>query len=121
MENSRLVFSTESGRICPKCGTPTDKCICRKGKPAKNTQQLSGYPDDGFVRIRRETKGRKGKTVTAILGLPLDDNDLKQFAKTLKRRCGTGGSGKDGIIVIQGDHREALFEEIKKKGYTVLN
>ena len=121
MENSRLVFSTEAGRICPQCGNPTDKCTCKKGKTAKNTQPLSVYPDDGIVRIRRETKGRKGKTVTTIFGLPLDDNDLKQFAKTLKRRCGTGGSVKDGIIVIQGDHRESLFEEIKKKGYTVRN
>jgi len=119
MENSRLVYSTDTGRVCPECGTSTDGCICKKGKSTKNRQRFSGYPDDGIVRIRREIKGRKGKTVTAIFGLPLDDNDLKQFAQTLKRRCGSGGSVKDGIIVIQGDHRETLFEEIKKKGYPV--
>lgn len=119
MGNSRLVYSTDAGRICPKCGNPIDKCKCKKGKATITTQQLSGYPDDGVVRIRRETKGRKGKTVTAIFGLPLDDEDLKRFTKRLKRRCGTGGSVKDGIIVIQGDHRETLFEEIKKNGYTV--
>ena len=119
MENSRLVYSTEAGRICPKCGKPTDKCKCKQGKAAKNTHQPSGYPDDGIVRIWREIKGRKGKTVTAIFGLPLDDNELKQFAQTLRRRCGTGGSVKDGIVVIQGDHRKTLFEEIKRKGYTV--
>ncbi len=118
MGDSRLVYSTDAGRICSKCGNPTDQCKCKKGKAAKNTRPSSGYPDDGIVRIRREIKGRKGKIVTAIFGLPFDDNELKQFAKTLKRRCGTGGSVKDGIIVIQGDHREILFEEIRKKGYT---
>ena len=119
MGNNRLVYSTETGRTCPKCGSPTDTCKCKKGKAAKTTPQFSGHMDDGVVRIRRETKGRKGKTVTTIFGLPLNENELKQFVKTLKRRCGTGGSVRDGIIVIQGDHRETLFEEIKKNGYTV--
>ena len=119
MGNSRLVYSTDAGRVCPKCGSPTAKCKCKKEKTTNTTQQFSNYLDDCIVRIRRETKGRKGKTVTAIFGLPLDDNDLKQFAKALKQRCGTGGSVKDGVIVIQGDHRETLFEEIKRKGYIV--
>ncbi len=119
MENSRLIYSTDTGRICPKCGNPTDKCICKKGKASKTKQQPSGYPDDGIVRIRRETKGRKGKTATVIFGLRLDGDDLKQFAQTLKRHCGTGGSVKDGIIVIQGDHRKTLLKEIAKKGYAV--
>lgn len=116
MGNSRLVYSTESDRICPSCGKPTATCTCKK-KKAKKIQQV--YPDDGVVRIRREVKGRKGKTVTSIFGVPLDDKELKQFAKTLKSRCGTGGTVKDGIIIIQGDHRETLKSEIIKQGYTV--
>lgn len=116
MGNSRLVYSTESGRICPSCGRQTKKCTCKKKKTAK---KQSIYPIDGIVRIRREVKGRKGKTVTAVFGVPLSDRKLKQFAKILKRKCGTGGTVKDGIIIIQGDHRETLFNEIKKEGYTV--
>ena len=116
MEDSRLVYSTEFGRICPSCGKPTSKCICKK---KKDNKAQSAYPKDGIVRIRREVKGRKGKTVTAVFGIPIDEEELQQFAKTLKRRCGTGGSVKEGIIVIQGDHRETLLDEIKKQGYTV--
>jgi len=116
MGNNRLVYSTESGRICPLCKNPTAKCTCKK-KKVKKKQQV--YPNDGVVRIRREVKGRKGKTVTSIFGVPLDDKELKQFAKTLKSRCGTGGTVKDGVIIIQGDHRETLLQEVKKQGYTV--
>jgi len=116
MDNSRLVYSTESGRICPSCGHPTTKCTCKKKKVVK---KQSIYPNDGIVRIRREVKGRRGKTVTAVFGIPLDDKKLKQFAKSLKRKCGTGGTVKDGVILIQGDHRETLLNEINKEGYTV--
>ena len=116
MDNNRLVYSTESGRICPSCGHPTKKCTCKKKKAVK---KKSVYPDDGIVRIRREVKGRKGKTVTAVFNVPLADRNLKQFAKTLKRKCGTGGSVKDGVIIIQGDHRKTLLNEIKKQGYIV--
>ena len=117
MGNNRLVYSTESGRICPSCGHPTSKCTCKKKKTVK---KKTIYPNDGVVRIRRETKGRKGKTVTAVFGVPLNDKKLQQFAKTLKRLCDTGGTVKDGIIFIQGDHRETLLKEIKKQGYTAI-
>ena len=116
MDSNRLVYSTESGRICPSCGRPTKKCACKKKETVK---KQSVYPDDGIVRISREVKGRKGKTVTSVFGIPLTDRDLKQFAKTLKRKCGSGGSVKDGVIIIQGDHRETLLNEIKQQGYTV--
>ena len=116
MGNSRLVYSTESGRICPSCEKPIAGCTCKKKKAFKKQQT---YPDDGIVRIRREVKGRRGKTVTSVWGIPLDDNALKQFAKTLKRRCGAGGSVKDGVIVVQGDHRKTLQAEIKNQGYVV--
>ena len=111
-ENSRLVYSTESGRACPECGKPASACGCRKKK-------TKAGPDDGIVRIRRETKGRGGKTVTSVSGVPLDAPALKNLAKALKSRCGTGGSVKDGVIEIQGDHRETLVQEMKKQGYTV--
>jgi translation initiation factor 1 len=116
MANSRLVYSTESGRICPACEKPNAGCTCKKRKAAKEQHT---YPNDGIVRIRREVKGRTGKTVTSVWGIPLDDKELKQFAKALKRRCGTGGSVKDGVIVIQGDHRKTLQAEIKNQGYIV--
>lgn len=118
MENSRLVYSTESGRACPECGKPVSVCGCRKKKTKAGPKPPAG-PDDGIVRIRRETKGRGGKTVTSVSGVPLDAPALKNLAKSLKSRCGTGGSVKDGVIVIQGDHRETLVQEMKKQGYTV--
>jgi translation initiation factor 1 len=116
MDDSRLVYSTESGRICPSCGQPTARCTCKKKKTVK---KQSIYPNDGIVRIRREIKGRKGKTVTSIFDVPLDDKNLQQFAKTLKRLCGTGGTVKDGVVIIQGDHRDTLLKKIKQQGYTV--
>jgi translation initiation factor 1 len=76
-------------------------------------------PKDGAIRIQREVKGRKGKIVTAVHGVPMECKELENFAKTLKRRCGSGGSVKDGVILIQGDHRQTLLEEIKRQGYTV--
>ncbi|MFP4350691.1 MAG: translation initiation factor Sui1 [Thermodesulfobacteriota bacterium] len=119
-DDSRLVYSTETGRICPTCEKPAAKCRCKKQKKDKKTPpQPPSHPNDGIVRIQRETKGRKGKTVTAVFGVPLADKDLKEFAKTLKSRCGTGGTVKNGVIELQGDHREALKEAIEKQGYTV--
>ena len=72
-----------------------------------------------MVRVRRETKGRRGKTVTTISGAPLTPDALKELAAELKRRCGTGGSARDGVIEIQGDHRDVLVEELEARGYTV--
>jgi translation initiation factor 1 len=74
MDDSRLVYSTESGQICPFCGRPTKECISKKKKVSK---KQSTYPNDGIVRIIREFKGRKGKTVTAVFGVPLNDKKLK--------------------------------------------
>ena len=107
--DATLVYSSEVGRICPACGKPKHGCICGKGKsPAKG---------DGIVRIRRESKGRGGKTVTVITGVPVDGESLKELAGRLKRRCGTGGTVKDGNIEIQGDQRELLLSEMEKIGY----
>ena len=117
MNDSRLVYSTETGRICTECGKPVSACSCKKKKSIK-AKQPTGYPNDGTIRIQREVKGRKGKIVTAVFGVTLENEELQKFAKTLKRRCGAGGSVKDGVIVIQGDHRQTLLDEIKKHGYT---
>ena len=112
MDNSRLVYSTDAGRICPACAKPLVNCACRK-------EQAPPAPADGVIRIRREVKGRGGKTVTVASGFKLDDDGLIKLAAELKRRCGTGGSAKDGEILIQGDHRETLLAELKKKGMVV--
>ena len=118
MKDSRLVYSTETGRICPECGKPVSDCSCRKEKSGKAAKQPTDYPKDGTIRIQREVKGRKGKTVTAVFGVPLDDGALQAFSQTLKRRCGAGGSVKDGVILIQGDHRQTLLDTLRKLGYT---
>ena len=110
-KNKGLVYSTEFGKVCPKCGNPVSKCICSK--------RIPGIPNDGIVRISRETKGRRGSGVSIITGIALDDNDLKKLAKQLKKRCGTGGTVKSGAIEIQGDHRDVLKEALSKLGYTV--
>lgn len=110
---SGLVYSTSHGRMCPGCGKPEAECICRE-------LAAGVVPEgDGVVRVCRETKGRKGKGVTLITGVPVDENKLRSLAKDLKRRCGAGGTVKDRVIEIQGDHRDLLVEALKKLGYTV--
>ncbi len=111
MSKSRIVYSTDSGRMCPDCGRPVAECVCRKRE--------STAAGDGIVRVRREVKGRQGKTVTTISGLPLDEDGLREFAGELKRQCGAGGAAKEGIIVLQGDHCDAVMALIQKRGYAV--
>lgn len=117
MNNSRLVYSTESGRICPQCNKPVSSCACKKKKNKTTNKPGRNYPDDGVIRIMRETKGHKGKTVTVIVNVPFENVELKEFAKKMKTRCGTGGSVKEGEIVIQGDHRQTVLDEIINQGY----
>lgn len=99
-KNSRLVYSTDQGRI----------------KPEKDNQTRSA--GDGIVRIHRETKGRKGKGVTLVKGFDLEDKALKDMGKALKQVCGTGGTIKDGVIEIQGDHRDKILAYLLDKGIT---
>ena len=106
-----LVYSTKFGKMCPGCNKPTVKCICQKKQATPKS--------DGIVRLMRETKGRKGRGVTLITGVPLDDEGLKKLAKSLKQKCGSGGSIKDGVIEIQGDHRDLLEKELGQRGYKV--
>jgi len=98
---NNLVYSTELGRI-----KPTEE------KP----QRPKG---DGIVRIHKQTSGRKGAGVSLITGLDLDDTELKKLAAELKKRCGCGGSVKDGNIEIQGEKRELLKQLLEQKGYSV--
>ncbi|HSN70032.1 MAG TPA: translation initiation factor Sui1 [Steroidobacteraceae bacterium] len=104
------VYSTGVGRRCPQCLRPIAECVCKGRKPASAASA-------GPVRVGRETKGRKGKGVTVITGLPLDAAQLDELAKQLKKRCGSGGTVRDGVIEIQGDHRDTLLTELAKLGY----
>lgn len=110
--SSRLVYSTEVGRVCPACARPQGQCACN----AKVR-----VPGDGVVRVRRETAGRKGKGVTAIHGLPLDDAALTDLARQLKAACGSGGTAKDGVVEIQGDHLDKVIAwlQARPEGWTV--
>jgi len=104
-----LVYSTEFGRACPGCDQPVDACTCG---------QEEAPAGDGIVRITRETKGRGGKVMTLVTGVPLAGSELKTLAKELKKKCGVGGALKDGIIEIQGDQRDLLLSELTKRGFT---
>ena len=107
------VYSTDHGRTCPTCARPIAQCVCREN-------EANRVPEgDGIVRVSRETKGRKGKGVTLVTGVPLDQNKLRNLAKQLKRICGAGGTVKDAVIEIQGDHRDILVQELTKQGYIV--
>ena len=109
--NIGTVYSTEVGRMCPGCGKAVAQCICR------NKDHRGKI--DGIVRVSRQTKGRKGKGVTLVAGLDLDQAGLKKLASRLKQLCGSGGSVRDGVIEIQGDHRDLLVEELVKQSHTV--
>lgn len=112
MPNTRLVYSTGPGRLCPECGRPIADCRCRRSTPATVAPR-----GDGVVRVGRETRGRKGKGVTVITGLPLADASLEALATQLKKRCGSGGTVHAGVIEIQGDHRDMLVVELARLGY----
>lgn len=104
-----LVYSTGIGQRCPQCLRAVAQCVCKgKSKPAHG---------NGVVRVSRETKGRGGKGVSLITGLPLGEEQLDKLATQLKKRCGTGGTVKDGVIEIQGDHRDVLVAELIKLGF----
>ena len=115
MSSSRLVYSTETGRICPKCQSSISACRCKRKRPEPKSEIKS----DGIIRIRREVKGRKGKTVTTITGFALDDKSLNLLSKQLKQYCGTGGSVKDGMVIIQGDHRDTIKSLLAWQGNIV--
>ncbi len=110
-DGARTVYSSHRGRVCPRCGNATSSCRCRAAAAAP--------AGDGVVRVRREKQGRGGKTVTTLSGVPLGPDDLRDLAADLKRRCGSGGTVKDGVIEIQGEHVETLMAEIAARGWRV--
>lgn len=118
------VYSTEGGRLCPRCHKPVASCICKQ-QPASKDDPPSGIAGLrvmkhlGVVRVSRETKGRGGKSVNVISGLAVAPAELEKLCTQLKKRCGTGGTTKDGTIEIQGEHRDTLVAELSKLGYTV--
>ena len=104
--NSGLVYSTESGRMCPDCRQPLAGCRCKAGAP---------IPGDGVVRVSRQKKG--GKTVTLVKGLALDAAALAGLGKALRTACGAGGTVKDGVIEVQGDHCDAVMAVLTEQGH----
>jgi translation initiation factor 1 len=104
-----VVYSTEKGRICPDCGAPTQSCNCKD----LQDQKVLG---SGKVRVRREVKGRGGKAVTVITGLPMNKNSLTHCCREMKRKLGVGGSLKGENIEIQGDHVTRILNHLKGLG-----
>jgi translation initiation factor 1 len=107
-----LVYSTDAGRMCPECRMPMADCICKQtARPLPKT--------DGVVRVSRSTRGRGGKTVTLVKGLALDEAALAQLGKQLRAACGSGGTVKDGVIEVQGDHVGPVIAALQKLAYVV--
>ncbi|MBW2425488.1 MAG: stress response translation initiation inhibitor YciH [Deltaproteobacteria bacterium] len=122
-DDDRLVYSSAQGRVCPACGRSESRCRCRgRGARARiqaREEASAARASDGIVRVGRSTKGRRGKIVSTVTGVPLEEDALESLAGELKRRCGTGGSVKDGVIEIQGEHRDTLVEELEQRGFKV--
>jgi translation initiation factor 1 len=105
MGDRRVVYSTTDGDL-------------RKARP--QDVRRAAAAQGGRVKVRREVAGRRGKAVTTVSGVPLDDAGLRELAGRLKKRCGVGGSAKDGVIELQGDHRDAVVEVLRAAGYDVV-
>lgn len=106
--NGGLVYSTDGGRMCPACRQPLAACAC----------QASPRPvGDGVVRVSRQSKGRGGKTVTLVKGVALDPVALALLGKQLRTACGSGGTVKDGVIEVQGDHCDLVMETLARLGH----
>ena len=104
MADRDLVWSSSDGDL-------------RKARPEQPAARRGG---GGRVKVRREVAGRRGKAVTTVSGVPLDDAELRALAGRLKRRCGVGGSAKDGVIELQGDQRDVVVAELRAAGYDVV-
>ena len=111
-DNSRSVYSSAAGRLCPRCGQPERGCRC--GQPADEA-----IPTRLTAKLRMEKAGRGGKTVTVVFGLPNNAAFLKNLAQQLKRACGTGGTATAEGVELQGDLRERVREYLVSKGYQV--
>ena len=109
-----IVYSTQHGNLCPRCEHPVNTCVCDRTTPIDEVERAKAV-----VRVSRETKGRKGKGVSLVSGLPLDAKELEALCKRLKKRCGSGGTVKSGVIEIQGDHRDTLVRTLESDGWNV--
>ena len=105
-----LVYSTDVGRTCPACRLALAQCVCKARAKAAPV-------GDGVVRVSRQSKGRGGKSVTIVSGLALDSLALALLGKQLRTACGSGGTVKDGVIEVQGDHCELVMEALIKHGH----
>src|SRR3984885_10826338 len=106
---ARIVYSTGVGTLCPNCRRAVRECVCPKGAP--------GAARIGTVRVGRETKGRAGKGVTTVMRRPLPPSHIDALAAQLKKRCGSGGTVRDGVIEVQGDHRDTIVAALVKLGW----
>lgn len=106
---SHLVYSTDAGRMCPACRHPVAACQCHAARPVPAAQ--------GRLRVQRETAGRGGKTVTVVRGLALDPVALSALGKQLRAACGCGGTSRDGVIEVQGDHVEKVGRLLRDRGF----
>lgn len=106
-----LVYSTDSGRMCPRCRRPLASCACKAAAAPPS--------GDGIVRVSRETKGRGGKAVTLVRGLPLPADELAALGKLLRNACGAGGTLKDRVLEVQGDHVERVMALLQQQGFKV--
>ena len=111
-DSGALVYSTDSGRMCPGCRQAVADCACKAAA-------ATAPKGDGTVRLSCETKGRGGKAVTVIRGLDLDATALAALGKRLRTACGAGGAVKDGTLELQGDHRGRVLDCLKSDGWTV--
>jgi translation initiation factor 1 len=111
-DKGRLVYSSGVGAMCPDCGWPKDNCQCSR-------QFDQPVPLKITAKLRMEKKGRGGKTVTVVDGLPRNSAFLRELSQELKRACGTGGAVLDGAVELQGDLRGRVRAVLEKKGYTV--
>lgn len=108
--DSRLVYSTDGGRTCPTCRAPLAACRCA-------ALARAAVVGDGRVRVSREKAGRGGKTVTLVRGLPLAADELAALGKRLRTACGTGGTARDGLLELQGDHAERVTAWLRAEGF----
>ncbi len=104
-----LVYDSHEGRMCPRCRKAMAKCSC--------ADELCVPQGDGVVRVRREV--RNGKTMTVVFGVPVKKAELEALGKKLKAKCGAGGTVKDGVIEVQGDHRDVVVAEMRRLGFEV--
>jgi len=109
-----LVYSTDAGRMCPGCTQPVAFCVCKARAAA--SALVTG---DGIVRVSREKQGRAGKQVTVVRGLPGDAAVLSAWGKRLRTACGAGGSVKDGLVEVQGDHMDKIVALLVAEGLRV--